>query len=1224
MAKYYENNGNPYVVVQKGDTLSAIAKKYGNGKTYQQLASFNGIANANKISVGQKIYLKAQSSSSNTTTSTNTASKKDPNITQFGLLPNEENTLYAAWTWSKESTTESYLIQWDYTRETGSDTWYTGKHESISVNKDMRSWSRESEFAIPDTARKVRFKLKPIAEKKDDKNNSDTRKWTATWSETKTYTVTEVLATPSAPSVKMEKQENTTNSWRLVSEFSDLSEYRDKWSHIQFQIIKDNASTVYHTSDKIKIVNDAVSYSYNIYTGSEYKVRCRSLKLIGTSTWEKSEWSAYSETIGTSPITPSKIESIRADFDDNQYRVYLTWTAVKNAESYDIQYTDNPEWFDKSTGEVKESTLENPPTSGSPGIYIIDFDRGDTYYFRVRANNEYGSSGWTPHRSITVGTKPAAPTTWSSKTKMEYGEEVYLYWVHNSLDESYQKSAEVDISVNGNKYRFTNIVNQYTDELEDPIDKANYITIKGNKVTVNTGSENVYYQVKYNSTTKKYTATDTILGDDPGGTQVSTTAKVTVGSKQYLVYEYRETNADSGTSTTKYYCIVSPTEEDRTITITDGTKIKWRVRTCGITGEYGPWSVERSIDVNKAPTLELFLNTTELVSFPLQIHAYMGGINQTPITYQITVTADEPYETVDIIGNPITVNAGDVVYSRVIDSNKEELVLELNADNVTLENSMTYTISATVTTNIGLSGTALPVQFKVSWDKPVYNINAETSIDLDTYTATIRPYCEVAETCYYKVTRSTSEFSRGSRIGTLGDVTYSYYEYYNAFQEDDGTYTKGDLLEDMVDAEEILDADDNEVFTATGDKMWTYRRDDDTIVYCCTVERNYYDGIQIKSQDYKGVNYYVYLRQANDTTDYYMFEYSNCNASTPIYRATPSSFTFVKTDELANDVVYGDIVPNAYIDGFPVYVGIDGDGELVYYYEVVETHRVTYVAPAYYLVESRYDSSISGLVYYLSGPTVTGVNPFLDSKWKNDNGKPVTITIDKVTYDVYVHIEDGYNVLYIKVEEGTPRVLMSVYRREFDGTFSELAFNIDGTNSTAISDPHPALDYARYRLVARDRLTGGVSFYDLPPIPVGGKEIVIQWDEVWSSFETHEDDEPTAPPWSGSLLKLPYNIDISEQSDPEAELIEYIGRRNPVSYYGTQRRQSASLTTQIPKSDKETIYQLRRLANWAGDVYVREPSGVGYWARITVSFSQNHNEVTVPVDLSITRVEGGI
>lgn len=48
--------GNETVyVVKKGDTLSAIAKKYGT--TYQKLAQYNGIANPNIISIGQKIRI---------------------------------------------------------------------------------------------------------------------------------------------------------------------------------------------------------------------------------------------------------------------------------------------------------------------------------------------------------------------------------------------------------------------------------------------------------------------------------------------------------------------------------------------------------------------------------------------------------------------------------------------------------------------------------------------------------------------------------------------------------------------------------------------------------------------------------------------------------------------------------------------------------------------------------------------------------------------------------------------------------------------------------------------------------------------------------------------------------------------------------------------------------------------------------------------------------------
>ena len=58
------STGDTVYTVQKGDTLSAIAARYGT--TYQKLAEYNGIADPNKISVGQKIKIPAGSSSSST------------------------------------------------------------------------------------------------------------------------------------------------------------------------------------------------------------------------------------------------------------------------------------------------------------------------------------------------------------------------------------------------------------------------------------------------------------------------------------------------------------------------------------------------------------------------------------------------------------------------------------------------------------------------------------------------------------------------------------------------------------------------------------------------------------------------------------------------------------------------------------------------------------------------------------------------------------------------------------------------------------------------------------------------------------------------------------------------------------------------------------------------------------------------------------------------------
>ena len=222
---------------------------------------------------------------------------------------------------------------------------------------------------------------------------------------------------------------------------------------------------------------------------------------------------------------------------------------------------------------------------------------------------------------------------------------------------------------------------------------------------------------------------------------------------------------------------------------------------------------------------------------------------------------------------------------------------------------------------------------------------------------------------------------------------------------------------------------------------------------------------------------------------------------------------------------------------------------------------------------------------------------------------------------------DGEEVVYCEVETATPvtDVTLAVFRREFDGSFTELASGLESSKNAFITDPHPSLDYARYRIVATSKTTGSVSYYDPPGYPVDGKSIIIQWDEAWSRFDTFgNEDELEQPPWAGSMLKLPFNIDVSNKNSSDVSLIGYAGRKHPVSYYGTQLGETATWNTVIDKTDIDTLYALRRLSVWMGDVYVREPSGSGYWANVKVSFSQKHRDVTIPVTIEVTRVEGGV
>lgn len=245
--------------------------------------------------------------------------------------------------------------------------------------------------------------------------------------------------------------------------------------------------------------------------------------------------------------------------------------------------------------------------------------------------------------------------------------------------------------------------------------------------------------------------------------------------------------------------------------------------------------------------------------------------------------------------------------------------------------------------------------------------------------------------------------------------------------------------------------------------------------------------------------------------------------------------------------------------------------------------------------------------------------------WDDDAYSPnAEIGVDKNNVAVYIRPYCEYTPEGSNTPELVEGVTLSVYRREFDGSFTELATGLKNTSRTFVTDPHPALDYARYRIVATTESTGAVSYYDMPSYPIGEKAIIIQWNEGWSNFNSESEDQLAQPAWTGSLLRLPYNIDVSEAYDTDVSMIKYIGRKRPVTYYGTQLGSSATWNVDVEVDDEETIYGLRRLAIYTGDVYVREPSGTGYWANVTVSFSKKHLELTIPVTLTVTRVEGGV
>lgn len=820
--------------VKKGDTLSHIAVRYNT--TVNNLVKLNNISNPNYIVVGQVLKLSADEPSGgngNGTTSVNTStSQSKPIISLFGIQSNTDRTFYVTWNWNRSNTKE-YKVMWYYA--TGDGVWFVGN--------DSTTTYKQSLYTPPENATKIKFRVKAVSTTYT-KNNKEVNHWTCQWSTDRDYTMTTVGAAPSVPTVKLE-------NYKLTATLDNLDVNGNK---IEFYICKDNKTKF--KSATISIKQNHVSYSCNVTAGSVYKVRARAVK--GKL---YSEWSDYSENLESAPRASKEIKSLKAL---SMTEVQIDWEDVPNAETYEIEYTTEKRYFD-SSDQVSTKTVDAKVAGHAE---ITGLETGHTYFFRVRACNTQGKSGWTAIKSITIGKKPAAPTTWSSATTVVIGNPLNLYWVHNSIDGSSQTYTQLELVINGVK------------------------------------------------TTK----------------------------------EIKNTTNEDEKDKTSVYSI-------DTKTYTEGTVIKWRVKTKGVLNEYSDWSTQRTIDVYAPPTLDLDMldssgtSIETLTTFPFKLTGIAGPNTQKPIGYHINIIANNAYETVDQLGNTKIVSEGDSIYSKYLDIDTD-LSLVLSAGNVNLENNVRYIIECIVSMDSGLTAES-SYEFSVAWSDESYEPNAGISYDPETFTVNINPYCN------------------------------------------------------------------------------------------------------------------------------------------------------------------------------------------------------------------------------------------------NQNGNLV---------------DD---------------VLLSVYRINYDGSFTEIATGIED-NYTFVTDPHPTLNYARYRIVATSKSTGDVSYFDMPGYYVGEKAVIIQWEEVWRDFNVDGADALEEKPWTGSLLRLPYNIDVTDGNSPDVALIEYIGRENPVSYYGTQLGVSSTWNVEIEADDEETIYALRRLARWMGDVYVREPSGMGYWANLTVSFSQKHKEVTIPVTLNITKVEGGM
>ena len=628
--------------------------------------------------------------------------------------------------------------------------------------------------------------------------------------------------------------------------------------------------------------------------------------------------------------------------------------------------------------------------------------------------------------------------------------------------------------------------------------------------------------------------TSCTLGSAPASpTTWSDSTTVVLGDTVNLYWKHNASDNSAETSAEISLIVNNGTEtkvmipkidnEDSVYTLTtllysDGAKVYWKIRTAGITEEYGDWSTSRVVEVWQQPTLSLQvldennLPTTTVNKYPLKIKGITGPNTQKPILYNVTIVSNTDYILYDNTISSVSVKQGDVIYSKLIEKSSD-LELNVNVNDITLYNNAEYTVSCEVVMNTGIK-IVQNSSFVTSWEDSIDWPNADIGIS-DNYSTLIKPYVMEAHVSPLQRLYYTNNISTTNPEYQVLDMSWTGSSF---FRHDCDINSEPALIKKC-----ILDENIDEYVIPAGEWIFTHN--------VSTTEEN--------SEGY--VHTQVLLYKDGVETLLFQCETEHINNT---------DYEVVTTKSLQ-----------------PEYIKPKGSKLLIKRFMGIKKETV---AAILYLTDNN---------VYVETPMYKQENVLLENK------------------------------------------LLSVYRIDSDSTFVEICKNVPNDN-TYVIDPHPTLNTVKYRIVSIDTVTGATGWYDTSFV-INCPFIVIQWAGQYESFKAPEPNTTFDSKWKSNTLILPYNINVSEKYDKRTELIEYVGRAHPVCYHGTQKGVSADWSTDIPATDIDTLNKLRQLANYKGDVYVREPSGTGYWGLIDVSFSKKYNELVIPVTLNIVRVEGG-
>lgn len=1113
--------------------------------------------------------------------------------------------------------TDHYRVVWQYKLD---GIWY--------VISDEETKTKHSTATMTDNPYITEYRVRVLPVSKTYKKSGSDKEvsyWTASWTAWKSYKPP-YRQPAQAPTPTLSSSPSSTSSNRqVVANVSGITDSLSKYIIFELFINEQKSKTAVAKSPRVKVGTGSATYTFkSLKASTNYVVRAtasysysKTVNGVKKTYYTEGDPSGYSSVYSTSPAIQAapKVTVERILEDASTAKLYVTWVKDTTARKYTIQATYDVTYFNNNDQSGIQSKEFIDVSSDSARLFEITLGGHTTWYFRVVVENALGEQA-TPmstkyYTKLSLGVRPAAPTTWTMTSSFMNSEPMHFYWVHNSIDSSWQTSARIKL------------------EFED--------------------------------------------GGDPMVILVSTPAS---GRDPSLVTE-------------PMYDKEVPISSEILSRLESGSTIRWSVQTRGAYGDgssgdtgYSDWSVVRAIDVYAQPTMSLDVTddagnhiqeTGSAHAYPITVTGSVTATGQEFIGYDVSITALEDYEILDGTGHEITVSEGTKILQQHYNvESGTTFTNQILPGDALLQNGTNYALTVVAAFDSGLT-TEQTIEFYTDWDSiDTYIPTATISIDEDNICADITPMCmklvyDAESELVVKTAEQTAESISYDRVhGYTTTITPSLPDRYILSESEPSDWSTTYMYYLTYDGTNYIPVPESETPPQwAANTYYTFEPDNQQFMISTdsdNVELKICEATDETLTFMKEVTS-LYLGSSNQIED--VPEEYILTESEPSDWAENWSSYFTKTEYVTYEQVsMSDEAPEWEEN---TYYKLEGDEYVLtsdepedwstnyfdYYTRSVEEAYETvqgldeapeWVSDTYYKysppeTSNKYDAEIR--LVFKSGSSVMKEATYSIGAYDTATTEVDMSAITEVctALEVYLRfysdeastLAASYNVKfvgpYVESDPIAANVEMAIYRIEHDGKLRLIADSVINDGSTTIRDPHPPLDYARYRVVATDMDSGTISYSDITPEPVGYPNIVLQWDESWSSSNVDADVEGTAAAnqfYSGERIILPYNIETSESNSLDVSLVDYSGRENPVSYYGTKTGETGSWNTVIPKTDTDTLYALRRLAVYRGDVYVREPSGVGYWASIAISMSNSYDSMIIPISISVTRVNGGI